>query len=690
MSGLINKNMPLVSAVRNREEISHILLNLIKRVNVLDGLQPALSDVITDGVINMAPTQNAVYDALILKANLDSPIFTGTPSLPIDTVGVTQNNTDDSTKIATTAFVKNVLSNVSIGDVSATQPGKVNNTALQELGGADKLINGVRIGIGNEPDNTNTVVGFEALSANTSFANTALGYQTLKNTTIGGQNVAIGWSALVNNVEGWANIGIGTAALIDNTIGSYNVAIGLESMQSNTSGNYNTAVGEASLERNTTGNSNAAFGQGTLGRNTTGSYNTAIGDRALNDFNTGQFNTAVGADALSGAFNATGNYNSVVGYTACINISTGSRNSTLGYDALKSNTTGNDNIAIGGNAGSLILSGGFNDVCNSSIFIGNETRPSGNNETNQIVIGHSTIGAGSNTITIGNNSIVSTILKGLITAPLTTNTLIAGGSPKSLITREYLEANIGGSVSDATNTVKGILKLTNDLGGTADLPTTPTAVHITGNENIQGIKTIQTRLDFGIVGSSIKGLMIGSGFSSGQTYSTLLFNKDALSINSYSDSDNMLTGNLGNIAIKSSGYGFASFSTSNIPLTQDRVYTLPATSGTLALENDNKQKVITYPADFTGTNYTLTNADNNYEIIIDNGATAVSITVPSGLLPKIGIGFTQKGTGDVSYIASGTTINNPIGLKIKGQYYQTFLSQEASTNIYYLGGNTKV
>lgn len=105
---------------------------------------------------------------------------------------------------------------------------------------------------------------------------------------------------------------------------------------------------------------------------------------------------------------------------------------------------------------------------------------------------------------------------------------------------------------------------------------------------------------------------------------------------------------------------------------------------------ENLQKVITYPTDFTGTNYTLTNADNNYEIIINNGATAVSITVPSGLTSKIGVGFTQKGTGDVSYTASGTTINNPIGLKIKGQYYQTFLSQESNTNLFYLGGNTKI
>ena len=105
---------------------------------------------------------------------------------------------------------------------------------------------------------------------------------------------------------------------------------------------------------------------------------------------------------------------------------------------------------------------------------------------------------------------------------------------------------------------------------------------------------------------------------------------------------------------------------------------------------ENLQKVITYPTDFIGTNYTLTNADNNYEIIVNNGTTAVTITVPSGLTPKIGVGFTQKGTGDVTYIASGTTINNPIGLKIKGQYYQTYLSQELSTNNYFLGGNTKI
>lgn len=64
-------------------------------------------------------------------------------------------------------------------------------------------------------------------------------------------------------------------------------------------------------------------------------------------------------------------------------------------------------------------------------------------------------------------------------------------------TQFYLVNTGGGSggsstippVSDATTATKGIIKLAGDLGGTADLPTTPTAVHITGNETISGNKT---------------------------------------------------------------------------------------------------------------------------------------------------------------------------------------------------------
>jgi hypothetical protein len=45
---------------------------------------------------------------------------------------------------------------------------------------------------------------------------------------------------------------------------------------------------------------------------------------------------------------------------------------------------------------------------------------------------------------------------------------------------------------DATTILNGKIKLSGDLGGTADLPTTPTAIHKTGDETVQGVKTITT------------------------------------------------------------------------------------------------------------------------------------------------------------------------------------------------------
>lgn len=44
------------------------------------------------------------------KANNDSPTFIGTPTLPTGTVATTQTAGDNSTKIATTAFVTSSIS----------------------------------------------------------------------------------------------------------------------------------------------------------------------------------------------------------------------------------------------------------------------------------------------------------------------------------------------------------------------------------------------------------------------------------------------------------------------------------------------------------------------------------------------------------------------------------------------------
>ena len=50
------------------------------------------------------PVSTATQTALDLKAPLASPTFTGTPSLPTGTTGVTQSASDNSTKLATTAY----------------------------------------------------------------------------------------------------------------------------------------------------------------------------------------------------------------------------------------------------------------------------------------------------------------------------------------------------------------------------------------------------------------------------------------------------------------------------------------------------------------------------------------------------------------------------------------------------------
>jgi len=55
---------------------------------------------------------NNIAVAVETKADLISPTFTGSPVLPTGTTGVTQTATDDSTALATTAFVQDVATAV--------------------------------------------------------------------------------------------------------------------------------------------------------------------------------------------------------------------------------------------------------------------------------------------------------------------------------------------------------------------------------------------------------------------------------------------------------------------------------------------------------------------------------------------------------------------------------------------------
>lgn len=101
-----------------------------------------------------------------LKANLASPTFSGTPSLPTGTIGVTQSAADSTTKLATTAFVTtadnlkaNLASPVFTGDVNSS----TGNVLVSTLGKGIQVKTGTNAKIG-----TVTLVAGTSTVANTS------------------------------------------------------------------------------------------------------------------------------------------------------------------------------------------------------------------------------------------------------------------------------------------------------------------------------------------------------------------------------------------------------------------------------------------------------------------------------------------------------------------------------------------
>jgi len=143
--------------------------------------------------------------------------------------------------------------------------------------------------------------------------------------------------------------------------------------------------------------SNTRVGSAALASNTLGTENTASGLNSLFNTTTGLSNTAFGSSAL--VSNVGGNDNSGFGVRSLANIL----------------STSSANVGMGFSAGRFISDGVTTlTLANNSVFIGVNTRALADNQTNQIVIGHTAIGAGSNTATLGNTSIVDTILRGRI------------------------------------------------------------------------------------------------------------------------------------------------------------------------------------------------------------------------------------------------------------------------------------
>ena len=152
----------------------------------------------------------------------------------------------------------------------------------------------------------------------------------------------------------------------------------------------NTVFGKTALDSITTGRRNVAIGNEALLDNTVGNHNIALGYRSLEN-NSASNNVAIGVEALQ-------------------RVETAGNNTAVGRYALGL-TSGAGNTAIGYAAGYLRV-GGTNGGSINSVFIGSLTTSNGINPENEIVIGTGAVSAGSNTVVLGNDDIVSTRLKG--------------------------------------------------------------------------------------------------------------------------------------------------------------------------------------------------------------------------------------------------------------------------------------
>ena len=194
-----------------------------------------------------------------------------------------------------------------------------------------------------------------------------------------------------------------------------NIGFGTKSLQSmHPIAKSNLAIGALSQSGLTNGNENISLGNGSLSSVGSGNKNVAIG---------------MGSRAFGGSNEST----------------------AIGYFSLFAQ--GNNNVAIGSNSGSLYWNPNLQTLlaANKSIFIGSNCYAKNNNSTNEIVIGTESKGNGSNTVTLGNDEILKTFLKGQVDI-VKLNTTI-NGFIKTINDDGTIEIDDTEYVSDISNLV---------------------------------------------------------------------------------------------------------------------------------------------------------------------------------------------------------------------------------------------
>ena len=320
----------------------------------------------------------------------------------------------------------------------------------------------------------------------------------------------------------------------------------------------NVSIGDTTaFNSSNTGGSNTAIGSSTLSNNTTGTNNTAIGRTALNQNTTGTNNTAIGNAALIS--NTIGTDNTALGFNSLRLNTSGNNNTAIGKYSLYSNTIGTDNTALGYEAGRFIADGETsNAITNASIFIGSNTKALSNNQTNQIVIGDSAIGLGSNTVVLGNDSITTTALKGNVgigtTSPAFNLDVLGSGRftngltvTGSLIVTSGITGSLFGTASFATNAANSIsasyaLTATNATNAiSSSFATNAVSASFATNAASASFATVVGGISSNITNNTDNRILTATGGGSINGESNLTFNGSLLTVTGNAVITNNLT-----------------------------------------------------------------------------------------------------------------------------------------------------
>lgn len=329
-----------------------------------------------------------------------------------------------------------------------------------------------------------------------------------------------------------------TGATQSLNLGSNNLsAITINNISVKPIGQDGVALGENAAANNIGAAGVTAVGYLSLFSNTTGIHNTGLGPSSLADVSTGSGNTGIGSNSLADVLSSN---NTGVGFASLINL-----------------ISGDNNIGLGVNAAAYFPSENPVLYADSSIFIGCNTYPQQDNQSNQIVIGDGAVGLGSNTVAIGNSSIIANYFNGSVNG----GSFVKSGGTSS----EFLKAD--GSVDSSTYITSGSLSgLVPYTGATANVDL--------------GIRTLNAAL---VAATTLAAL--GSGSFGG----AIMLLKGTATFGNIGDANSINAVGNKYVLISDAGstnYKSASFELGSLTNNTERILTLPDANGTIALTSD--------------------------------------------------------------------------------------------------------